>query len=198
MAKGVGSNANAEKVNIFKRAIDISSSKVASKDAAIKKAKEAKESYENMLNAVKSAEITEKGFKSLDKSVQKDFLKNGQGRKAEDWWTDGEARTSFLMDLSDGAKLKQQALDNLSDSTNGVFIKDTPIRNSLGIRAAGAKAFMKDFYSPSVNGWGVTGLRAGATGLAYMGLATGARYINGGTFTRNSSGERDIAGIPFI
>lgn len=195
---GVSSNAKAETISVFKRAIDIGSSKVASRDAAILKAKEAKESFESMLQAAKSAEITEKGFKSLDGSVQKAFLKSKKGLKSEDWWTNGDARASFIQDLSDGLTLRKKILDNVSAGTNGVFISDTPIRDSLGVRAAGAKGFIKDFYSPSVNGKGVTALRAGATGLAYMGAATGIRYANGGSLTQNSSGERDIAGIPFI
>jgi hypothetical protein len=40
--------------------------------------------------------------------------------------------------------------------------------------------------------------RVGAAGGAYMGAATGARYLSGGGLTYNNKGERDIAGIPFI
>lgn len=202
MAKGVGSNAKAEAVNVFKRAIDISSSKVASKDAAIKKAKEAKKTYDNIVDTLSKTAATEEGFKSLSPKLRKEFLKGGagEGKLANDaWWAgDDLYRASFIKNYEDKAIIQQNALDSLENASTGIFFGDSPISETYKSRAAGAKAFMKDFYSPSVNGWGVTGLRAGATGLAYMGLATGARYINGGTFTRNSSGERDIAGVPFI
>lgn len=42
--------------------------------------------------------------------------------------------------------------------------------------------------------WGDKAKKAGV----YMGGAIGLRMLNGGTITRNNSGERDIAGIPFI
>lgn len=41
-------------------------------------------------------------------------------------------------------------------------------------------------------------VRIGGAGAAYMGAATGARYLSGGGLTYNNQGERDIAGIPFI
>lgn len=40
--------------------------------------------------------------------------------------------------------------------------------------------------------------RLGATGLGVAGVGIGARYLSGGSMTRNNKGEKDVAVIPFI
>ena len=55
---------------------------------------------------------------------------------------------------------------------------------------------IKDYYT---NGTAAErGARTGVTAGAYVGGALGTRMLAGGTATRNSKGERDVAGIPFI
>lgn len=41
-------------------------------------------------------------------------------------------------------------------------------------------------------------IRIGTAIGAYAGLSIGSRYLSGGTLTTNNSGQKDIAGIPFI
>lgn len=42
------------------------------------------------------------------------------------------------------------------------------------------------------------GARWGAVGAGSMAVGAGVRALNGGTFTTNNQGQRDIAGIPFL
>lgn len=48
------------------------------------------------------------------------------------------------------------------------------------------------------NNPGTRKVRVGTAIGAYAGLSIGSRYLSGGTLTTNNSGQRDIAGIPFI
>ena len=59
-----------------------------------------------------------------------------------------------------------------------------------------------DYYSKAAKAYfntpGKRGARIGAAAGAYAAGAVGIRLMDGGSLTRNSSGERDIAGIPFF
>lgn len=63
----------------------------------------------------------------------------------------------------------------------------------------GSKA---DFYSRAAGAYfledGKKAARIGTAVGAYAGVSMGIRSLDGGTATRNSSGERDIAGVPFF
>lgn len=53
----------------------------------------------------------------------------------------------------------------------------------------------KDYFNPKGENFGK---RVGILSGVYAASAIGTRYANGGTLTKNSNGEDDIAGIPFI
>lgn len=60
------------------------------------------------------------------------------------------------------------------------------------------RALAKDYKGEGMKRAGALALRHGVPASMWMGGSMAIRAIDGGSFTTNSNGERDIAGIPFI
>lgn len=94
------------------------------------------------------------------------------------------------------AKENYATIDKIETANNnirdkGVFASDI----GIGSRANMMFNTAKNYYNPNSSNFGA---RLGVTAGAYMAGAVGLRYADGGTLTRNSDGESDIAGIPGI
>ena len=93
----------------------------------------------------------------------------------------------------DATSKKVSALENAQGDGAGMLGKAKAIADAKGIKGVGGIA--KEYY------WG-EGLsakeKAVRIGTTYAAGALGGRVLSGGGLTTNSTGERDIAGIPFV
>ena len=80
---------------------------------------------------------------------------------------------------------------NYNDLRSNSFLKTDSFEQAGRVTVDAAK----DYFDPRREG---ALKRAGIFGGMYAASAIGTRYANGGTLTKNSDGEDDIAGIPFI
>lgn len=92
----------------------------------------------------------------------------------------------------DGSEIKGAA-----DFTKNVgYYKGGNYNKMFGPDGIGFMDKVGGYFGDPVGGMGRT--RAITTAGAYAGVSVGGRVVSGGSITRNSDGERDIAGIPFI
>ena len=84
--------------------------------------------------------------------------------------------------------LYKASKDGTIDTVN-LALKDVTGKDKMGyMRLAGG------YFGDKTYG----GTRVKAAIGAYAGINIGGRFLSGGGITRNNTGERDIAGIPFI
>lgn len=88
-------------------------------------------------------------------------------------------RKNGLSDTADG--YQDQMVSGIGDTIKGVgrYFGATDMRGQSGRATAMA-------------------VRGGVAAAGYMGANTALRYVSGGGMTYNNTGERDIAGIPFL
>lgn len=86
----------------------------------------------------------------------------------------------------------QQLTNRLQE--NSAKIMNTPLDIDDYSKATKAAIYAKTYFGNP----GTRLPRIGTAVGAYAGLSVGSRYLSGGTLTTNSSGNDDIAGIPFI
>ena len=98
------------------------------------------------------------------------------------------ARLNDLENIS-----KKQGPDAVGMGAKNYYKNSGDLDTNVGKAEYYTKAAGAYFTEP-----GKRAARIGAAAGAYAGANLGVRALTGGTATRNSSGERDIAGIPFI
>lgn len=101
-----------------------------------------------------------------------------------------------LETIASMAKENFSAIDELEAANKNIRDKGV-FASDIGVGRRGNIMFntAKNYYNPNSSNFGA---RVGVTAGAYMAGAIGLRYADGGTLTRNSNGESDIAGIPGI
>ena len=181
-------NKSAQNTSIFKKAFGLLKS-----DTAIEAGvKAVGDSLNNRLkNAQEALELvgqaSQKGIDPGDQAKILETLKDTYGFKGV---KEGDNIADELLNF------RNTIIENVPDID---AFNENPakfIRNDLGSHWDFGKAMIKDYYT---NGTAAErGARIGVTAGAYIGGALGMRMLAGGTATRNSKGERDVAGIPFI
>lgn len=182
-------NKSAQNTSIFKKAFGLLKSDTAvgagiktvreGLESKVKYADEIDDLFSKYANAMSSKnKNTKLAQETLDELKNKGF-KQGDGDVLEEL-------LQFKAKV-DGARADMKAFD------------EDPLSYMRGNMKAGFdynRGFLKDYYTNATPAQKKA--RIGATVGAYAGGALGIRALSGGTLTRNSKGERDIAGIPFI
>ena len=124
-----------------------------------------------------------------------DGVKANKSKVASDFEKMGYSNPNTAEEMASTAKNIQEDLiakaDNYYDLHSNSFLKTDSFEQAGRITVDAAK----DYFDPRREG---ALKRAGIFGGMYAASAIGTRYANGGTLTKNSDGEDDIAGIPFI
>lgn len=122
-------------------------------------------------------------------------VKVRKSKVASDFEKMGYANPRTMEDMATTAKSIQDDLiskaQNYNDLYSNSFLKTDSYTQAGRITVGAAK----DYFNPKGENFGK---RIGILGGLYAASAIGTRYADGGTLTRNSDGEDDIAGIPFI
>ena len=178
-------NTSVKQMGVFKKALNLLSP-ASAKEAGFKAVQQNINARKTMLNNIDSAFktiITDSSKEASEKAMK--TLK-GYGFRPKDGEDIVEAATAF--------QAKAQSFkpdEKLFKSNRREFLKKDHLSKPDFIAGA-AKDYFVDAAPEAL------GARYGAIAGGYIGGALSTRYVSGGTATRNSKGERDIAGIPFI
>lgn len=137
--------------------------------------------------------------------VVRDLIKGGQDFRTPEFI---ETLSKMTGDGSDEATQtlgkKISSMQNEFFNNTATISRDAPVQEQV---AAYAK-FLSDGKRERLNGFEAIsgyfgdkkygGTRLKALGVAAVGTGVASRYLSGGNLTTTNTGERDIAGIPFI
>lgn len=178
------------------------------------------ESFQKGLSEVKRIMSTsssfEKAFKDERRRVANDFKELNSFRKgaartrAEEIMNGVKAsKSKVASDFEKMGYTNPNTMEEMATNANDIFermlnkadnytnLRTGKLSDAESFEQAGRITVnaAKDYFDPRREG---ALKRAGILGGLYAASAIGTRYANGGTLTRNSDGEDDIAGIPFI
>ena len=178
-------NASVKEIDVFKKALNLLSPKNA-KEAGFRAVQENINARKAMLSNIDSAfktVITDSSKEATDKAMK---VLRGHGFRPKDGEDIVEAATAF--------QAKAQSFkpdEKLFKSNRKEFLKKDHLSKPDFVAGATKEYFTNGSKAELA-------ARYGTIAGGYVGGALGIRYADGGTATRNSKGERDIAGIPFI
>lgn len=179
-------NPSAEKLGLFNRVfnlIDPSDATKAGYKAVGKGLKKQHDKFDDISKAYKSY-VTGAGKDAQRKQAIEALRKNGFRPNNK----------SSISDQIDAFHIaKKDKLPNLKkfDRNPSNYIESNP--STIPNFVAGAT---KDYFTNGTKGQ--LAARYGAVAAGYAGVSTASRYLTGGTATRDSYGNKDIAGIPFV
>lgn len=122
-------------------------------------------------------------------------VKAKKSKVASDFEKMGYANPRTMEDMATTAKNIQDDLTSKARNYND--LRSNSFLGAESYEQAGRIAIdaTKDYFNPKGENFGK---RIAVLGGVYAASSIGTRYANGGTLTKNSNGEDDIAGIPFI